>query len=62
MYLLRSDTQLSMPQIGEELGGRDHTTVMYGVDKIADLLKTDTALQGQVANIRAQSMPRSLAA
>ncbi|MEJ2354281.1 MAG: helix-turn-helix domain-containing protein [Anaerolineales bacterium] len=43
-----------MPQIGETLGGRDHTTVMYGCDKIADLLERDDRLRRQVIEIREQ--------
>jgi chromosomal replication initiator protein len=34
MYLLREINEISFPQIGELLGGRDHTTVMYGIKKI----------------------------
>jgi chromosomal replication initiator protein len=33
MWLLKSMTSLSLPQIGRALGGRDHTTVMHGVRK-----------------------------
>jgi chromosomal replication initiator protein len=42
MYLLREDAKLSLPQIGETLGGRDHTTVMYATKKIAEELKDDS--------------------
>ena len=41
MYLLREESDSSLPQIGEALGGRDHTTVMYACDKIGDLLERD---------------------
>ncbi len=34
MYLLRTYNEISLPQIGEMLGGRDHTTVMYGIKKV----------------------------
>lgn len=54
MYLLRKDANISLPQIGETLGGRDHTTVMYGCDKIADLLERDDRLRRQVIDIREQ--------
>jgi chromosomal replication initiator protein len=52
MYLLREETAASLPQIGEVLGGRDHTTVMYGCEKITDLLETDDGLRRQVFAIR----------
>lgn len=52
MYLLREESNISLPSIGETLGGRDHTTVMYGCDKIADLLERDDRLRRQVIEIR----------
>jgi len=54
MYLLREEANISLPQIGETLGGRDHTTVMYGCDKITDLLERDDRLRRQVLDIREQ--------
>ena len=41
MYLAREELQLTLPQIGESLGGRDHTTVIYGVDKITQAIDSD---------------------
>jgi chromosomal replication initiator protein len=52
MFLIREGTDASLPKIGAVLGGRDHTTVMYGLDKIASLLETDDGLRRQVAAIR----------
>jgi chromosomal replication initiator protein len=52
MYLLREESHISLPSIGESLGGRDHTTIMYGCDKIADLLERDDRLRRQVIEIR----------
>jgi len=54
MFLMREEANISLPQIGEALGGRDHTTVMYGCDKIADLLERDDRLRRQVVEIREQ--------
>ena len=52
MYMLREESELSLPKIGEILGGRDHTTVMYGHDKITDLLDRDKNLRRQIVNIQ----------
>jgi chromosomal replication initiator protein len=52
MYLLREEANVSLPQIGQALGGRDHTTVMYGCGKIADLLERDEKLRRKVIEIR----------
>lgn len=44
MYLMRHHTELSLPKIGEEFGGKDHTTVMYSCDKIAQLKTKDPSM------------------
>lgn len=54
MYLLREEANISLPQIGEALGGRDHTTVLYGCDKVADMLERDDRLRRQVLEIKEQ--------
>lgn len=51
MFLMR-ETNLSLPQIGQALGGRDHTTVMYACEKVADLLERDDKIRRQVVQIR----------
>ena len=52
MYLLREETSLSLPQIGELLGGRDHTTIMHGYEKIARQIAQDPTLKRQIEEIR----------
>jgi chromosomal replication initiator protein len=52
MYLAREDTNASLPQIGEALGGRDHTTILYGSEKIANQIEQDDALRRDVIAIR----------
>ena len=54
MYLIRQEANISLPQIGEALGGRDHTTVMYACEKVADLLERDDRLRRQVIEIKEQ--------
>ncbi|MDJ0736708.1 MAG: chromosomal replication initiator protein DnaA [Nostocaceae cyanobacterium] len=44
MYLMRQYTDLSLPRIGEEFGGKDHTTVIYSCDKISQLREKDHEL------------------
>ena len=52
MYLLREEGGISLPKIGEFIGGRDHTTVMYACDKVNDLMETDGRLRRQILKIR----------
>ncbi len=54
MYLLREEVNLSLPQIGETLGGRDHTTVMYAIEKITDQIERDDRLRRDIVQIRQQ--------
>ena len=51
MYLSRKLTDMSLPKIGEEFGGRDHTTVIHAYEKISENLKTDDSLQHTIENI-----------
>ncbi len=54
MYLAREETKASLPQIGETLGGRDHTTIMYGYEKIAKLVEHDERIRRDSMQIREQ--------
>jgi chromosomal replication initiator protein len=53
MYVARAETDMSYPQIGEQLGNRDHTTVIYGHGKISDLLETDANVRRDMLEIKA---------
>jgi chromosomal replication initiator protein len=52
MYLVREETNTSLEQIGQLLGGRDHTTVMHGWDKISGAVQEDHQLRNDVLAIR----------
>jgi chromosomal replication initiator protein len=52
MYLMREDIGLSLPQIGNELGGRDHTTVMYACEKMNGLMTSDDRIRKQAMRVR----------
>ncbi|MBI3760300.1 MAG: chromosomal replication initiator protein DnaA [Chloroflexi bacterium] len=52
MYLIRQETDASLPMIGDVLGGRDHTTIMYGCEKITDMIERDDSLRRQMITIR----------
>jgi len=54
MYLAREETDSSLPRIGRELGDRDHTTVLYGCDKIEELLEIDPTLRREMLEIKAR--------
>ncbi|WP_026908475.1 chromosomal replication initiator protein DnaA [Paucisalibacillus globulus] len=52
MYLSRELTDLSLPKIGEEFGGRDHTTVIHAHEKIARLVENDSLLAREIEEIK----------
>jgi chromosomal replication initiator protein len=54
MYLARKETEASLPEIGDALGGRDHTTVLYGVEKIEGQMEEDTTLRREIMAIQEQ--------
>jgi chromosomal replication initiator protein len=52
MYLIRQETNSSLSQIGNSLGGRDHSTVLHGCEKIASLSEEDESLRRELLSIR----------
>ena len=53
MYLMRNDGRETLPEIGRVLGGRDHTTVLHGCNKIERRLKLEDQLKADIEAIRA---------
>ncbi len=51
MALSKELTTLSLPEIGESFGGRDHTTVLHACKKVKELLRTDTKLKEDYENL-----------
>jgi chromosomal replication initiator protein len=52
MFLVREETPSSLPVIGQAFGGRDHTTALHSIDKIANELKEDERLRYDMQNLR----------
>ncbi|MCH4057579.1 MAG: chromosomal replication initiator protein DnaA [Lactobacillaceae bacterium] len=52
MYLSRELTENSLPKIGKEFGGKDHTTVIHAYDKISQNLLSDAELKKQLSDLR----------
>ncbi len=52
MYLARDLTDMSLPRIGQSLGGRDHSTILYGYGKIAGLFEKDDSIRRQILEIK----------
>lgn len=52
MYLMREEIQASFPTIGNEIGSRDHTTVMHACEKIKEAVETDEKIRQDVLFLR----------
>ncbi len=52
MYILRIEMHLPYEELGQILGGRDHSTIMHGVDKITAMLSTDTDTREDIERIK----------
>jgi chromosomal replication initiator protein len=60
MYLLREELQCSWTHIGNELGGRDHSTILHGYKKITNDINTDPAMLRDLLEIRERLYTRAL--
>jgi chromosomal replication initiator protein len=58
MYLCRTMTDTSLQEIGRLMGGRDHSTILHGIDKITSDLQSDTNLQSTVDIIKKKIAPQ----
>ncbi|VAW31799.1 Chromosomal replication initiator protein DnaA [hydrothermal vent metagenome] len=52
MYILRQDFNVSYPNIGTKLGGRDHTTVIHSCEKVKKDIENDPTLEKEIEDIR----------
>lgn len=51
MYVSRTNTQLSYPEIGEKFGGKDHSTIIHAIKKIEEKIETDITIKLTVEKI-----------
>ncbi len=58
IYLIREELNTSYPAIGQELGGRDHTTAMHSYNKISEELKNNEKIKQEISSIK-QSLTNS---
>lgn len=56
MYLLKEEVKLPLAEIGNLLGGRDHTTIMHGIEKIRSLLETQERIQEELSFLRGKML------
>lgn len=52
MYLMREELKMSYPAIGDELGGRDHTTAMHAHEKVSKELENDLKLKQELDSLK----------
>ena len=58
MYLIRKETNCSLAQIGKELGGRDHSTVLHACEKIASDIDASPYLRRKITDIQQKIYPK----
>lgn len=51
MYLARELTDMSLPKIGDEFGGRDHTTVIHACEKVSEMIKEDSSFERTIREL-----------
>ena len=51
MYLCREHTKSSLPEIGKQFGGKDHTTVLFSHKKISGIIKENKELSNSIREI-----------
>jgi chromosomal replication initiator protein len=54
MYIMREDLKASFPGIGEQLGGRDHSTAMHAYEKISHEIEQDESLEQEINSMRSK--------
>ncbi len=54
MFFLREETGASLPQIGARLGGRDHTTIMYGCERVRARMEEDNQTRRELLALKAR--------
>lgn len=52
MYLLRVEYRISLQEVGRVIGGRDHTTIMHGAEKIVNNMSTNEVLRNDILGIK----------
>jgi chromosomal replication initiator protein len=62
MYIAREEADIPLQQIGEALGGRNHSTVLYSCERIAELMQTDSLVRRQIRAIGHILHPQSVPA
>jgi chromosomal replication initiator protein len=58
MYLAREVTDASLPQIGDVFGGRSHTTVLHGYNKVAEMMEEDDNFRYELMALRERILRR----
>lgn len=58
MYLAREEADVSLQEIGQALGGRSHSTVLYSCERVSDLMRTDSQVRREVRAILQTLLPQ----